>query len=76
MSYDEDPDETIYFKENKQCGILCEVNIPFLLLNGLANGFIAEGRIKKPVFSLPEWTGGYSQKIKIWPTNLHKEHIE
>ena len=30
MSFDEAPEETIYFKEIKPCGLLCTENHPFM----------------------------------------------
>ena len=72
MSYDEDPDETIYFKEINPCGILCEGKHPVLPLTVLATGFMAEGRIKMPGSILQEWGGNYLQRIQIWPSKLQR----
>ena len=47
MSYDEDPDETIYFKENKPCGILCEGKHPFSTVERFGHWFYSRGQDKK-----------------------------
>ena len=47
LTYDEDPDETIYFKEIKPCGILCEQNHPFSTVERFGHWFYSRGQDKK-----------------------------
>lgn len=47
MSFDEAPDETIYFKEIKPCGILCTQNHPFSTVERFGNWYYSRGQDKK-----------------------------
>ena len=47
MSYDEAPDETIFFKEIKPCGILCTENHPFATVERFGNWYYSRGQDKK-----------------------------
>jgi hypothetical protein len=47
LMYDENPDETIYFREIKPCGILCEDNHPFSTIERFDHWFYSRGQDKK-----------------------------
>jgi hypothetical protein len=47
MSYDEGPEETIYFKEIKPCGILCTGNHPFSAVERFGHWYLCRGQDKK-----------------------------
>ena len=63
LSFDEDPEETIFFEEIKPCGFLREIT-PFLPSSVLDTGILVGDKIKMPVFILQEWSGDYLRKIK------------
>ena len=47
MSYDEDPDETIYYKEIKPCGLFCTESHPFATVEQFGHWFLARGQDKQ-----------------------------
>ncbi len=47
MSYDEDPDETIFFKENNPCGLFCTEEHPFATVERFGHWYLARGHDKK-----------------------------
>ena len=47
MSFDEAPDETIYFKEIKPCGVLCTENHPFSTVERFGHWYYCRGQDKK-----------------------------
>ena len=47
MAYDEDPDETIYFKEFNPCGLLCTKNHPFSTVERFGHWYLARGQDRK-----------------------------
>lgn len=58
LSYDEGPDETIYFEEIRPCGIVCRGNHPFSTVERFGHWFyIVEVKTKKPVFTHRKWNG-------------------
>jgi len=44
LSYDDTPDETIFFEERNPCGILCAKNHPFSLVERFGHWFYARGQ--------------------------------
>jgi len=46
LSYDEAPDETIFFREIKPCGILCTEDHPFSTVERFGDWYLARGRQK------------------------------
>lgn len=56
MSYDEDPDETIFFKEINPCGILCTENHPFSTVERFGHWYYCRCQDKK--------AGIHSSKMK------------
>ena len=47
MSYDDDPDETIYYQEIKPCGLFCTENHPFATVERFGHWYLARGQDKK-----------------------------
>jgi len=47
MSYDEVPEETIFFKEIKPCGLLCAGNHPFSTVERFGHWYYCRGQDKK-----------------------------
>jgi len=47
ISFDEAPDETIFFKEIKTCGILCQQNHPYSTVERFGHWYICRGQDKK-----------------------------
>ncbi len=47
MSYDEDPDEAIYFKVINPCGLFCTENHPFATVERFGNWYYSRGQDKK-----------------------------
>jgi hypothetical protein len=43
LSFDENPDETIYFKEMKPCGFLCQGNHPFSTVERFEHRYLSRG---------------------------------
>jgi hypothetical protein len=76
MSYDEDPDETIYFKENKPCGILCEGNHPFSTVERFGHWFYSRGQDKKAGIHSSGMEWRLFTKNKDLALKTAKEHIE
>lgn len=47
MSYDEDPDETIFFTDINPCGLFCTENHPFATVERFGHWYLARGQDKK-----------------------------
>lgn len=47
MSYDEDPDETIYYQEHNPCGLFCTENHPFATIERFGHWYYCRGQDKK-----------------------------
>ncbi len=47
MSYDEDPDETIYYREFNPCGLFCAENHPFATVERFGHWYLSRGQDKK-----------------------------
>ena len=47
LSYDDDPDETIYYQEIKPCGLFCTENHPFATVERFGHWYLARGQDKK-----------------------------
>lgn len=56
LSFDEDPDETIFFEEFKPCGFLCTDNHPFSTVERFGHWYYCRGQDKK--------AGIHSSKMK------------
>jgi hypothetical protein len=47
LSYDEPPEETIFFEEFRPCGILCAGNHPFSIVERYGHWYYCRGQDKK-----------------------------
>jgi hypothetical protein len=56
MSYDNDPDETIFFKEINPCGLFCTENHPFSTVERFGHWYLSRGQDKK--------AGNHSSEMK------------
>ncbi|MBU0484335.1 MAG: hypothetical protein KKB30_07460 [Proteobacteria bacterium] len=56
MSFDENPAETIFFKEINPCGMLCPENHPFSTVERFGHWYLSRGQDKK--------AGIHSSKMK------------
>lgn len=56
MAYDADPDETLFFKEVKTCGLFCTENHPFATVERFGHWYYCRGQDKK--------AGMHSSKMK------------
>jgi len=56
LAYDEDPDETIFFKKINPCGVFCTENHPFSTVERFGHWYCSRGQDKK--------AGIHSSKMK------------
>lgn len=47
LSFDEDPDETVFFEEINPCGLLCRGNHPFSIVQRFGHWYFCRGQDKK-----------------------------
>jgi len=47
MAFDEDPEETIYYKENRPCGLFCTENHPFATVERYGHWYYCRGQDKE-----------------------------
>lgn len=66
MAFDEDPDETIYFKEIRPCSFLCTENHPFSKVERFGHWYYCTGQDKK--------AGIHSTKMKWRLFTKDKKH--
>ena len=76
MSYDETPDETIFFKEIKPCGLLCTENHPFSTVERFGHWYYSRGQDKKAGPHSSEMRWGLFTKDKDLAIKTAKSHIE
>ncbi len=76
VSFNDDPTETIFFKEIRPCGILCTGNHPFSTVERFEHWYYSRGQDKE--------AGIHSSKMKWWlftkdkdtAVDAAKSHIE
>ena len=76
MSYDEGPDETIYFKEIKPCGLLCTLNHPFSTVERFGHWYYCRGQDKKAGIHSSKLKWRLYTKDKDIALRTAKAHIE
>ena len=76
MSYDEDPDETLFFKEINQCGLLCTENHPYSTVERFGHWYLCRGQDKKAGIHSPKMKWRMFTKDKNLALRTAKEHIE
>ena len=57
MSYDEAPEETVFFEELNPCGVLCAGNHPFATVERFGHWYYCRGQDRRAGIhsSQPEW---------------------
>ncbi len=76
MSYDEVPDETIFFVEINPCGILCTENHPFSTVERFGHWYYCRGQDKKAGIHSSKMNWGLFTKDKDIALQTAKAHIE
>jgi len=76
LTYDEVPDETIFFKEINPDGILSTANHPFSTVERFGHWYCCRGRDKATVSHLPEKEWRLFTKDKDLALKTAKAHIE
>ncbi len=76
LAYDEVPDETIYFKEIKPCGILCDLNHPFSTVERFDHWFYARGQDKRAGIHASGMEWRLFTRNKDLALKTAREHIE
>jgi hypothetical protein len=76
LSYDEDPDETIFFEEFKPCGFLCAENHPFSTVERFGHWYYSRGQDKKAGIHSSEMKWRFFTKDKDLAIQTAKAHIE
>jgi hypothetical protein len=76
MTYDQAPEETIYFEEIRPCGVLCTGNHPFSTVERFGHWYYCRGQDKLAGihFSGMEWT--LFTKDRDLAVKTAKSHIE
>jgi hypothetical protein len=65
LIYDDDPDETLYFKEIKPCGLFCTENHPYATVERFDHWYYCRGQDKQ--------AGIHSSEMKWWLFTRDKE---
>jgi len=76
MAYDQDPDETLYFKEINPCGLFCTENHPFSTVERFGHWYYCRGQDKKAGIHSAEMKWRLFTKDKDFALQTAKAHIE
>ncbi len=76
MSYDDDPDETIYYQEIKPCGLFCTENHPFATVERFGHWYLARGQDKQAGIHSSEMKWKLFTKDKELALQTAKQRIE
>lgn len=76
LSYDEAPDETVYFKEARPCGILCTGNHPFSTVERFGHWYYSRGQDRKAKLHSDEMRWGFFTRNRDIAIGAAKAHIE
>jgi hypothetical protein len=76
MAYDEDPDETIFFKVINPCGLFCTENHPFSTVERFGHWYLSRGQDKKAGIHSAEMHWRLFTKDKDIALQTAKAHIE
>jgi len=76
MSYDQDPDETIYYQEVKPCGLFCTENHPFATVERFGHWYLSRGQDKKAGIHSSEMKWRLFTKDKNLALQTAKARIE
>jgi hypothetical protein len=76
MSFDEAPDETIFFEEINPCGLLCTDNHPFSTVERFGHWYYCRGQDKKAGIHSAKMQWKLFTKDKDLALQTAKLHIE
>jgi hypothetical protein len=76
MSFDEAPEETIYFKEIKPCGFLCTGNHPFSTVERFGKWYYCRGQDKRAGIHSSNMKWRLYTRDRGIALRRAKEHIE
>ena len=76
MSYDEDPDETLFYQEFNPCGLFCTENHPFSTVEGYGHWYYCRGQDKKAGIHSSRLKWRLFTKDKAFALQTAKAHIE
>jgi hypothetical protein len=76
LSYDDVPDETVFFQEINPCGILCTENHPFSTVERFGHWYYCRGQDKKAGIHSSEKQWGLFTKDKDLAVQTAKSHLE
>jgi len=76
MYFDEDPDETIFFKENNPCGLLCSESHPFSKVERFGDWYCCSGQDKQAGIHSSEMKWRLITREKELALKVAKAYIE
>ena len=76
LTYDEEPDEMVFFKEINHCGILCTKNHPFSSVVRYGHWYYCTGQDKSAKIHSTEKMWNLLTKDKQLALTTAKQHIE
>lgn len=76
MAYDNDPDETIFFKEMNPCGLFCTEHHPFATVERFGHWYLSRGQDKKAGLHSSQMQWRLFTKDKNVALQTAKERIE
>lgn len=76
MAYDEDPDETLFYKEINPCGLFCTENHPFATVEQFGHWYLSRGQDKKAGIHSSEMKWRLFTKDKDLAFQTAQAHIE
>jgi hypothetical protein len=76
LSYDEAPDETVFFEEIRPCGILCTGNHPFSTVERFGHWYYSRGQDKKAGIHASGMEWRFFTKDRELAVKTAKSHIE
>ena len=76
LSYDEDPDQTLYFKEIRPCTMLCTQNHPFATVERFGHWYYSRGQDKQAGIHTTGMNWSLFTKDKDLAVRIAKSHIE
>ncbi len=76
LSYDDGPDETIFFEERNPCGILCTKSHPFSTVERFGDWFYARGQDKEAGIHSSEKQWHLFTRDRSLALKTAKSHIE
>lgn len=76
LSFDQDPDETIYFQEIRPCSLVCKKNHPFSTVERFGHWYLSRGQDREAGIHSDEMKWWLFTKDRELALKTAKEHIE